>query len=71
MYLDFHEVEIVEGDMVKIIEPDKEWFNYLDTNSSLMLHEACGNPVKVNYIDDDGWLSLNLPATIAEDRDYM
>ena len=71
MHLDSSGFEISEGDLVQIIEPDKEWFNYLDTDSYSALQKACNQPVKVDYLDDDGWLSLTLPATIAEDGDYV
>ena len=71
MHLDSNGLIISENDFVKLIEPDTEWFNYLDTDSYSILQEACNKPIKVEYLEDNGWLSLILPATIAEDGEYV
>ena len=63
--------EILEGSMVRIIDPDEQWFNYLASDAYAILQAACKAPLKVAYLDDDATVSLELPPTLESDGDYV
>lgn len=63
--------EILEGCLVRILEPEKTWFDYLPNDAYLILQNACKEPLKVEYLDDDEKVSLILPPTLDIDGDYV
>ena len=71
MHKDAHGTQIVEGNHVRILQVQSHWFNYLPPEAYQVLQNACAKPLKVEYLDDDGRLSLVLPPTLEEDGDYV
>ena len=71
MYKDAKGRQIREGCMVKILDPDGQWFSYLASDACAILQAACKGPLKVAYLDDEGALSLVLPPTLEPDGDYV
>lgn len=63
--------EVLEGCKVRIIHPDKQWFNYLASDAYAILQAACKDPLKVAYLDDEATVSLELPPTLEPDGDYV